>query len=279
LDNRANGDPANDIKACKAYQADLLAAQLPQVANPSPLPLATLDANTFIDLKTGIAWRIGPSVTASCQRLWDNGGGHAFRVCSIPGNGRSGQPWQELPYVQDIQAMLNHSGCPTSGQSTCITDQGMPSAVNYFWADSNYSNVVDPSPKGDWHGNNDIGGVAQNWCDAMGCRCNNGDCYDWFNIIVQDDNEKPVANFPPCWTSAVGDPNPSGLLAWECGVVDTAAAGFNSVGQADSATSVYEWVGFTNGALKAPGVPFPSGFYWAGTPPFPAPYVPGSKAK
>lgn len=275
LDNRANGDPANDIAACKAYQADLLAAQLPQVANPSPLPGVSLDANTFIDIKTGIGWRLGDTVTASYAKEWDNGGGNAFAVWSIPGVGRSGEPWQTLPYYKDVQTMLNDSGCPASGGNlACLLSKGWPpNAPGDLWADSDYSNIVDPSPKGPW--------APDSYCESQDCSCANGDCYDWYNVVYQYTGGAAAPSFPPCWTSLKGDGGataPYGLLAWECGVVDIAAAGFNPVSQANSARSVFEWVGYSNGPTRAPGAPFPPGFYWTGAPPFAAPYVPGSNA-
>jgi hypothetical protein len=265
-DNSHSGDPANDISACKAYQMDINAAQVPQMANPtSPQPL---QANAFIDVKSGIGWRDLGSVNSSCQKLWDNGGGNAFIVCSTPGTGRTGAPWQTLPYYKDIQTLLNDSGCPSSSKSACLATQGWPSGGTNFWADSAYSNVVDPSPKGPWGGSS--------FCEAYGCHCANGDCYDWYNVVYQDTSGNNVTSFPPCWTSVVGDPVPAGLIAWECGVVDAAAAGFNSVGQSMGANNLQEWVG--NGAPnRAPGAPFPGGYYyWAGTPPFGPPYGAGA---
>jgi hypothetical protein len=263
LDNSAGGDPTNDLNACKAYQADINAAQVSQMTTPAFPPI--MMAGTFIDVKTGIGWLLKGSATASYQKLWDNGGGNAFSVYSVPGLGRAGQPWQELPYYKDIQTLLNDSKCPNSNQTTCFANQGWPDGSSSFWADSDYSNVVKPGPPTNWGGHT-------SFCEEYGCHCANGDCYDWFNVIVQDGNEKPVASFPPCWTYAIGDPDSfGGLLAWECGVVDAATAGFNPVRAQNSANNLYEWVG--NGAPNgAPGVPFPSGFYWTGTPPFPPSY-------
>ncbi len=258
LDNSANGDPADDIAACKAYQLDLNAAQVPQMRIPTGAQY--LQANAFIDIKSGLGWQIGNTINASCQKLWDNGGGHAFTVCSIPGLGRSGAPWQLLPYYKDVQTLLNDSGCPATGQPTCLASKGWPVSGTSFWADSAYSNVIDPSPKGPW--------APYSYCEANNCKCANGDCYDWYNVIYQDTSGNTVPSFPPCWTSVVGDPTPAGLVAWECGVVDAAAAGFNPVGQPSGALSLSEWVG-----SSASPAQFPTGYFWTGAPPFPAPYV------
>jgi hypothetical protein len=225
-----------------------------------------MTANAFIDVKTGIGWVLGDSVTASYQKLWDNGGGHAFDVYSINIRGRSGYPWQQLPFYKDIQTLLNDSRCPNSNQPACLAKQGWPDGSSSFWADSDYSNVVKPGPPTNWGG-------YTSFCEEYGCHCANGDCYDWYNVIYKDSNGNTVDSFPPCWTYVIGNPDAfGGLLARECGVVDAATAGFNSVGAQNSARNLLEWVGI--GAPDgAPGAKFPSGYYWTGTPPFPPSYV------
>jgi hypothetical protein len=283
LDTNANGDPTDDINACKAYQADIMAAQPPQMANPpSPQPLG---ANAFIDVKTGIGWQVaslGNVVTASCGQLYSNnsagGLGTAFSVCTVPGQGRSGAPWQLLPYYQDVQTMLKDSGCPMSGSTNpsnaCYAGQGWPSGagIQFFWADQNFQNVVDPSPNGPWSG----GALHLSFCEETECVCANGDCYDWFNVIYINEYGKTANSRPPCWTWAAFAPDSGwdiGEVAWECGTVDFAAAGFIPTSQDYGAYYLYEWVG--NGAPNgAPGVAFPTGYFWIGAPPFPAPATP-----
>jgi hypothetical protein len=290
LDNNTNnngvpGDPTDDMNDCKAYYADILAAQPPQMVIPtSPQPLG---ANAFIDVKTGIGWQVanlGNVVTASCGVLYSKnnvtGGGLAvlgtdFSVCTVPGQGRSGAPWQLLPYYQDVQTMLKDSGCPTSGSTSpniaCYAGQGWPSSAGtqFFWADQNFQNVVDPSPKGPWGG-------GQSFCEANNCVCDHGDCYDWYNVIYLDAHANVVASLPPCWTWVAFAPDsgfPIGEVAWECGTVDFAAAGFIPTNQDYGAYNLYEWVG--NGAPNgAPGVAFPPGYFWAGAPPFPSTVTP-----
>ena len=274
LDNSNNGNPADDIAACKAYQADINTAQVQQMKTPSVPQF--LQSNTFIDLKTGIGWQVGGTVTSSCQQLWDNGGGNAFIVCAIPGVGRSGAPWQSLPNSKDVQVLLNDSGCPSpsGGQSGCIQQQGWPVdpltvfVADAFWADGAYKNVIDPSPKGPWRPNS--------YCEQNGCICANGDCYDWLNVIYQDSNGNTVPRFPPCWTyaaAAPGSPGGADVYAFECGIVDAGAAGFNNTGSVPRvALNLQEWVD-NNAPNGAPGAPFATGYYWAGAPPFKAAYV------
>jgi hypothetical protein len=180
--------------------------------------------------------------------------------------GRSQNPWQVLPYYQDIQTFLNDSLCPgTSGGNqstlvTCLNTWGFEVPSNppfQIWADSTpYFAGYKPAYETSGNGVCAAGVNGDPGDGTPGCNAsfyNYGDVTSYWSTTASNSGGIAISGIdPPCWTYGY-DVSAEYDAHWECGYVD-ASANFNQAGAPEAAWFLYEWVGpgAANGAQGLP---------------------------